>query len=335
MIFNKQYTKEEYDKKKAELDLGSYKTLTWALEEFKKLRGSAIVPDMILEGRNENVSGNYISNSQHILDSYDVNNVQHAMYSGDIWDGKDYVDCNYAAFSELAYETLECVPNPQGSICNVNCYGGANVMYSIECMYSKNCFGCVSLKRSEYCIFNKQYTKKEYETLVPKIIENMRQEGVWGEFFPASYCPFGYNETNAQDWFPLTKDTAVSQGFQWVTEQEATVPQSDGVNILPASEIPDHISEVDETITKKIYLGEESGMPFKLMPQELALYLKHKLALPRDTFTQRLKDRGKLTNPRTLWRRNCMNCQKDIQTTYNPERSEKVYCRECYEKEVA
>jgi len=35
------------------------------------------------------------------------------------------------------------------------------------------------LKDSEYCILNKQYTKEEYNKLVPKIIEKMRETGEW------------------------------------------------------------------------------------------------------------------------------------------------------------
>jgi len=52
---------------------------------------------------------------------------------------------------------------------------------------------------------NKQYTKEEYEKLVPKIIEHMKKTSEWGEFFPASISPFGYEETAAMDYYPATK----------------------------------------------------------------------------------------------------------------------------------
>ena len=64
---------------------------------------------------------------------------------------------------------------------------------------------------------NKQYTKEEYEELVPKIIEHMKTpltnpllggEGMSerGEFFPMHSSHYAYNETIAQDFFPLTKE---------------------------------------------------------------------------------------------------------------------------------
>ena len=86
------------------------------------------------------------------------------------------------------------------------------------CHHCQNCFGCVGLKNKSYCIFNKQYSKQEYNELVPKIIEHMKhphpqplshRERVAeerGEFFPARYSPYAYNETNAYDYFPLSRE---------------------------------------------------------------------------------------------------------------------------------
>ena len=47
------------------------------------------------------------------------------------------------------------------------------VQYSFFTINSSNLFGCVGLRNKQYCILNKQYTKEEYEKLVPKIIEHM------------------------------------------------------------------------------------------------------------------------------------------------------------------
>jgi hypothetical protein len=37
----------------------------------------------------------------------------------------------------------------------------------------------VGLHDKSYCILNKQYTKEEYEELVPKIIEKMMKDDEW------------------------------------------------------------------------------------------------------------------------------------------------------------
>ena len=37
----------------------------------------------------------------------------------------------------------------------------------------------------------------------------MQKTGEWGEFFPASFSPFGYNETVAQEYFPLNRSVVI------------------------------------------------------------------------------------------------------------------------------
>lgn len=49
------------------------------------------------------------------------------------------------------------------------------LLYGIYCFATKNSFGCFGLQNKSYCILNKQYTKEEYEVLVPKIIEHMKK----------------------------------------------------------------------------------------------------------------------------------------------------------------
>src|SRR6185436_5418446 len=100
------------------------------------------------------------------------------------------------------------------------CWYGTDVHYIISCFQCKNCFGCVGLKHKEYCIFNKQYTKEEYEEIVPRIIEHMRKTGEWGEYLAPSLSCFPYNETVAQEEFPLTKEDTERHGWAWHDQKE-------------------------------------------------------------------------------------------------------------------
>lgn len=81
-------------------------------------------------------------------------------------------------------------------------------IYVFDVHKSSNLFGCVGLRDKEYCILNKQYTREEYEKLVPQIIEKMKADGERGEFLPEWASPFGYNETVAMEYFPLSKEKA-------------------------------------------------------------------------------------------------------------------------------
>ena len=153
----------------------------------------------------------------------------------------------------------------------------------------------------------------------------MKETGEWGEFFPVSLSPFGYNETVAQEYFPLTREEAVSKGYKWKDDEKENVQNTDKKN-----NIPDDISEVTDEILNQVIYCEKTGKPFKIQKAELQFYRKMNLPIPRLHPDERHRQRMALRNPRKLWDRNCANCNKEIQTTYAPERPEKVLCESCY-----
>lgn len=197
----------------------------------------------------------------------------------------------------------------------------------------KNLFACIGLKNKSYCILNKQYTKEEYETLVPKIIEHMIKIGEWGEFFPSSLSPFGYNETVAAEYFPLSKELALQDGrFNW-SDYEPPFPKAD--KVIPVDKLPDDIKDIPDDILNWAIECEVTGKPFRIIKPELEFYRKHHLPIPRRHPDQRHMDRMALRNPRKLFERKCDKCQSPMITTYAPDSPETVYCEACYNKEVA
>lgn len=75
---------------------------------------------------------------------------------------------------------------------------------------------------------------------------------------------------------------------------------------------------------------------FKIVKQKLDYYRKHVIPVPQECPDCRYSARIKLRSPRRLWHRQCMNegCNNEFETTYSPDRPEKVYCEECYHKEI-
>jgi len=201
---------------------------------------------------------------------------------------------------------------------------------------------------NSYCILNKQYTKEEYEALVPKIIQHMNEMPYvdkkgrvykYGEFFPAELSPFSYNETIAQEYFPLTKEQAIEQGYTWKDPEEKNY-QID----IKTQDIPDNIKDVSDDIIGKVIQCSHNGecnhqctKAFKIVPQELQFYKKMNLPLPRLCPNCRHYERLKQRNPLKLWHRKCMKpeCTNEFETSYAPDRPEIVYCEECYNREVA
>jgi hypothetical protein len=174
---------------------------------------------------------------------------------------------------------------------------------------------------------NKQYTKDEYENVLTTIIESMRENGEWGEFFPMRFSPFGYNETLANELYPMSKEHAQSQGLIWKDEEKKDIsPQT--------YTIPDDIKDVSVDIIKEFLVCTACGKNYKVIPQEVAFYQKMVLPIPRQGYNCRHKERLMMMDSFELWERTCMQCAKPIRSIYSPDRKERVYCEECYLKEV-
>ena len=215
----------------------------------------------------------------------------------------------------------------------------SDIYYSYLCRWSKNLFGCIGLRNAQYCILNKQYTKEEYESLVPRIIEHMKKTWEWWEFFPSSISPFWYNETVANEYFPITTRTdainRVSSDwkplFKW---SDYKSPKPDVSKTIPADKLPDNIKYIPDDILNWAIVCEITKKPFRIIKPELEFYRKHNLPIPRRHPNRRHLDRMKLRNPRKLYDRKCDKCWVEMKTTYSLNRSEIVYCESCYEKEV-
>jgi len=338
-ILNKQYTKEEYTKLAGEFNFGSLKNVN----DFKEKAEEFFLtqPRKQFHGRkNVNVAGDYIFNAKNVRDSYMSGNSEDVRYgqllkAGPCKDSYDYT--MFGVNSELIYESTWVgltVRNIKFSFWN---YGAHDLEYCFGCHGSRNLFGCVGLRNSEYCIFNKQYTKEEYQDLVRKIKEQMikvpyidsrKNEYRYGEHFPAEFSPWAYNETSAYEFFPISKDEVVSKGFVWRDSdskeyQEATVS------------VPDDIKDVTGEILDGILKCNDCGKNYKIIKMELDFYRRMNLPIPRQCPLCRDRARFKQLNPIKIFLRKCAKCNKEIETSYAPDRPEIVYCEQCYQQEVA
>jgi hypothetical protein len=250
---------------------------------------------------------------------------------------KDCYDCNMTGRSELCYEG-NVADHSYGSKFTSWCIKSKYVEYSQYSPSAEWCFGCVGLKKGSYSILNKKYSKEEYETLRAKIIEHMNSTGEWGEFFPAKVSPFAYNESAAQDWFPLTKTDAISQGHAWKDPDTKNYE----ITLMP-QDVPDMIESVDDVILQEVIgcahkgeCNELCSTAFKIVPQELQLYRRLNIPLPTLCSNCRHYQRLLRRNPPKLWHRKCMKegCNNEFETSYAPDRPEIVYCEQCYQQEV-
>lgn len=319
-IFNQPYTKEEYEKKLQEFRIDSYEKKETLSKQFQEWIQQFPRKNMNLQNC-EGCVGNDLLNC-HNCYGFSLLHGDHAKYC----DQGDHNTYSYDIFNSgrpsWCYEGMTPDDSYMSHFCWF-CWKCKNTLYSLNCHSSENLFGCISIRRGKYIILNKQYSQEEYEALAPQIIEKMKREGEWSEFMPASMSYFAYNETIAQQLFPITPEEATDEKLGWkAKDPKEYKPQT--------YQIPDEIKDAPENITQEILACVTCRKNFKIIAGELDLYRKMGLPIPRKCPSCRKTGRLDSRTPYKTWLRNCGHCQTPIHTSYAPERPEIVYCEKCY-----
>lgn len=224
----------------------------------------------------------------------------------------------------------------------------------------------------EFCILNKQYDEKTFRELREKIVAHMKQQPYvdkkgrayqYGELFPVEISPHSYNETLAQEYVPLSEEKALELGMPWYVAED----KSYDVSKKPG-DLPDTITDVTDTILSDVILCEawegdrksaqehKCSKAFKITPNELAMYRKWNIPLPRKCPNTRNFELSKIRNSVNFFHKECAcngarsrsggykntaahyhgtnSCPNEFETSYSPERPEIVYCEQCYQAEV-
>ena len=339
-IENQPCTKEEFEKKKAEI-FRSYESIEEAKAKYGKLRSGALVK-YAFATKCVNATGDYVYNCHDGVRIFDASNAKNCSYIADAEDPIDCQDINNHYFKgERCY-------NVMGALQDQNCIADAFVFYCNRVDYSDNtrnssdCFGCVGMNNKKYCILNKQYSPEEYKILKEKIVESLKKEGVYGEMMPPRLSPFPYNDTLAQEYYPLTEKEARALGYEWQTKASGTY----GKETIAEKDTPATIGEVSEDILNQVLVCKDCKKNFQITRAEFDFYKRMNLPLPHKDFECRHQDRMKKRNPRKLWPRACMcelknhlhgakKCPNEFETSYSPDRPEVVYCENCYQQEVS
>ncbi len=368
-IFNEPYSKEEFERRAGEFDLGSRKAIEELREKQRALMAS-FPRKYMYSFKTVDVTGDIVGEAKNCRYCFDVVGLQDSKFS--VWGGFNMKD-SYDGYgmgdsADLLYEVVDVGIQASNVRFSVVVWGCHDVQYSYNCHASSHLFGCVGLRNKQYCILNRQYSKEEYEALVPKLVAHMdtvpyidargRSHG-YGEFFPAELSPFAYNETVAQEYFPVTQAEAEKEGYRWngadAKRHAAT---------MESAQLPENISQAEaDAVTGAIVSCLHGGAcnhqcsgAFRIIPDEFAFLKKMNIALPRLCPNCRHYERLAQRNPLRLWHGKCAckgtasadgkhanavahfhgkdACPNEFETSYAPGRPEIVYCETCYQQEV-
>ncbi|MDD5146558.1 MAG: hypothetical protein PHN39_02360 [Candidatus Pacebacteria bacterium] len=365
-IFNQPSSKEEYQEFLKNNPLTSNKNLAALQEKARKVWLSVPKRNAHIIKCN-NVKGCFINESKNIGNGWYVDKCEDSKHLYVATSLKDCYDATSFGWAELCYEMAHSVGASNSKFSafimgggTAEAIGSTNLEYCYATPHSSNCFGCCNMKGQEYCILNKKYSKESFDELRTKIKQQMidmpytDKKGrvyAYGEFFPVEFAPFGYNETTAQDYYPLEKAEAIERGYNW-SDYESDVKYE-----FSDYQAPDDIHDVKDDILEKVLKCEVSSKAYRIIPMELQLYRQIGLPIPKRTPLQRHRDRMKELLPRKLFQRPCQcqgessekgiykntaphshgntPCPNLMETPYSPDRPEIVYCEACYLKEIA
>ncbi len=327
-IFNEQYSKAEYEKQIAQI-LSLSNSAEFVATNIGKL--TAEVPRKFYSGNDiETSTGDHLAHCKSAENCFDCTNLEECKNCTWLHQCTNCYDCYaWGLKGELGLEN---------HLVGANFY---NVMFSEMCsrdvselLYCRACygncmnlFGCIGLKQTQYAILNRPYSKEQYELLVPQIIEHMRKTGEWGEFFPQWLSPFGYNETVAAEYFPLSRAEVIAKGWNY---RDEPLPGVYGEIAIPWNMVTSLLESVSEELLGKIFCCETSGKNFRYTKGELALYKKLKVLPPKNCFDARYRRRFERRNPRKLVERECLQCGETILSSYAADRPEQVVCERCF-----
>jgi hypothetical protein len=269
-IYNKQYTKEEYEQFILKIDFCDYKQILYLKKYFyEKLLLETFFPPAFVENC-ENVSGNYLKNSfsvENVFESWDMKDAYNCFQCSK---GKDVMHSFMCC--EKVEKCFQCVAVGIESYETINCafvWHSSFMEYCYMCLNCNYCFGCIGLRNKKYCILNKQYSKKEYFEKKEQLINKMKKEQTYGLFFPISISPFHYEDTIAYDLFDAKYKNIFNEEFKKYSKN--------------------YIQKTDSICTCQI-----TKKDFLITQQEKNFYNKNNIPFPRISFQMRHKNRMEL-----------------------------------------
>lgn len=171
-IFNKKYSREEFEAMKKNLSHAEIE------EKFEKLKESA--PHVYgIQINTDHCVGDYVQHSKNVFMGFDINECHDCAYIEESKNLKDCLDITILEDSQLCYEVSSSHVLNNCNFCFM-CVGSSDLDFCEMVMNSKYCFGCISLNHKEYYILNKPYSKEEYFKTVAEIKEQLKSEGNYG-----------------------------------------------------------------------------------------------------------------------------------------------------------
>lgn len=325
-IQNKPVSEQEYKNFKAQLLNGTQAGYRRGEQLFNSVMAQA--PHRALHNLNvEDALGDHLINCRRCNYSFDGSEGEDVNYAVSFGPARSILACYSAGWPqcENIYTSVVTRGSENIAFCYYTFYS-SGLMYCDSSMSCHDCFGCVGMRQARNCILNKAYSVHEYQTLRKKLVAHMKASGEWGQFPSTVLSSFPYNQSAAQQYFPLTPEAALRAGWIWQDYDAFSAEKS------PAA--PVDLNSISEQNLDRIYRSERSITGYRIIKPELNFYRKMSLPPPRLSPQERHQQRLASRNLIKLYTRNCSVSGKEMLTSFAPEQPVKVVSEEEYVKSL-
>ena len=332
-FFNQPLSKEEYEQKIKQINLGKRSVL----REYK-IKFANVLSLAIHKNTNNlkivNSTGNDLRECKNCFHCFEVwGGCENLRYGTSLEKSSNVMDFFGGVHNAFVYESTGISYSNNLKFC-LQCRQSSNLEFCCECHNCQDCFACFGLKNKKYYILNKQYSENDYWALVDKIKCQMLASGEYGQFLPLKIGWVPYNDSSASVDFPLPEIEIKQRHWPFQEEVKSEIDLSK-IKSVAANDLPDDIKDAAEDILEKAIICGATSKPFKLTKFELDFYRNYNLPVPTEHPSERIKNHLRdFRHPYKLWKDICFSCQKEINSGWDPAKKYKVYCETCYLREV-
>jgi hypothetical protein len=330
-IYNKQFSKTDYESFVESIyPLSREKVSLFKEELFNFTKTLPINGTRNIASTN--VSGVNLKNSKNLFDVVDSNHSENIRHADAAINNNNSMDFLFSGgHSSLLYMDTNIGSQSSNVKFSVQSKFCTDCEFIFNSKNLNNCFMCFGLQNKSYCIFNKQYSKKEYYEIVDKIKTEMLKRGEYSDGPGIEFSAQAYNFSLAQISYPLTDEQIIKLGGFIAKEPETNVGNTE---VVKYSDLPQTIDEISDDILNKAILCEITGRPFRIIASELEFYRRMKIPLPNIHPAIRIEKMLKFVRDAKKYKTKCAKCKKNIETIFDPVEKYILYCEKCYQQEV-
>ncbi|MBT3349374.1 hypothetical protein HN954_04950 [bacterium] len=313
-IGNRQLSKEQFLAEKKKWNFASRKTYDLAKKHFHEMMKNLAWHRAIFVDKSYDSTGNFLENCKKVKNSFFISELEDSVNC--VRGGYSLRSCLDALGlfkSELLFSTAQVQDQCYSCAFSHNLGKCRFCTYCQYCFQCENCFGCSGLVGKKFHIFNKKYSPEEFKKLRTKIVQKMKSDGEWGQFFPGKFAANPYDESWGSFYFPLSDSDQKKFGFR---ENENVVRKNS--DFFSPDEIPDFPEKFENFETP--FWDSVANRPFKILPDDVLFAKKMQVSLPNEFYIRRIQENFRwLFFNGNLRETTCARSGENISTTWPTE----------------